>query len=391
MIVNTVAILTLLSTTFAANKYFVVFGDNLSDIGNRKASSKSIDYFHGRFSNGPLWNEYTAYHNNYTLISYANSGATSNNTLSNTFNKKGIKISSMSDQIDSFIKNFSANMTNKLVKKDIVALEIGQNDFYYGLDQIDRSAFKSVWYTGAIVETLVNNIDKLIDFGFKKILLFNIPDMKNIPGVKKEAGEFSKGLDLFVTLTNLRITQNVRVINKRSSKSFDWVKVLNYYDLQNMMLNDKNPKKTYGFINTDKECNAEDKDGNVAPCKNPDQYLFFDSFNPSTRAHAITGAVVAEMIENPKFELNNESLFDVYNKYKVFETTSQSNPLFKNNTETTGDLNIKELTIKDTVANTTSIINEKKGKGFTNDAPVKNFGTVAGFAVVLSLVSAALF
>ncbi|OMJ13366.1 Thermolabile hemolysin, partial [Smittium culicis] len=67
----------------AASKRLIVFGDSLSDIGNVDRAKNVIPWVPGRFSNGPMWNEYLAYNNNYTLINYAYGGATCNNTFIN--------------------------------------------------------------------------------------------------------------------------------------------------------------------------------------------------------------------------------------------------------------------------------------------------------------------
>ncbi|KAJ1676696.1 hypothetical protein EV182_007668, partial [Spiromyces aspiralis] len=50
---------------------FLVFGTSLSDTGNVIEVYGVGGYWDGRFSSGPVWNEYTAYLQNMTLVNYA--------------------------------------------------------------------------------------------------------------------------------------------------------------------------------------------------------------------------------------------------------------------------------------------------------------------------------
>ncbi|OMJ25990.1 GDSL esterase/lipase [Smittium culicis] len=372
MIVGALAIFTFASASFAANPHLVSFGDSFSDIGNVGTEGQDIAYWNDRHSNGPLWNEYLAFNNKYTLVDFANAGSTVNNTLVNSFSKSNIKLPSLSDQIDNYVKLFGSNLTRHDVKKDIAAITVGSNDFSYAMKEMDKSAFKSVWYSSALVDSIVSNIEKLINFGFKKVILFNIPDLKNVPGISVQAGNFTSGLDLFVTLTNLKIEQSVKAINDKNIKNFDWVRVVNYYDVLNVMANQKDPKRNFGIINFNLPCNQVLSENKLSKCTNPNQYFFFDSTHPTTKVHALIGAYASELISNSKFAVTFNSLFDIYNNYKIFEITDSVNPLFIANSTTTGNLTIDEFTVAQVISNKTQIINEKRGKRFNNSASSKN-------------------
>ncbi|OLY79219.1 Phosphatidylcholine-sterol acyltransferase, partial [Smittium mucronatum] len=185
MIPATLTILSLISVSIAATgPYLVSFGDSFSDIGNRGTEGQKIKYWNDRYSNGPLWNEYLAYNNKYTLVDYAYTGATTNNTLVDGFAKPASanKLPSLSDQIANFTSTFSPNLTRHDIKKDLVTITVGSSDFSLAMKEMDKSAFKSVWYSGALVDSMTESIQELIEFGFKRILLFNIPDLKTVPG-----------------------------------------------------------------------------------------------------------------------------------------------------------------------------------------------------------------
>ncbi|OMJ20117.1 hypothetical protein AYI69_g6337 [Smittium culicis] len=80
------------------NPYIVVFGDGFSDIGNTDSSVSYTPTWFGRFSNGPVWNEYFSHDNNYTLISYAYGGSTLNSTFTSSLSGLSFNIPSFFDQ-----------------------------------------------------------------------------------------------------------------------------------------------------------------------------------------------------------------------------------------------------------------------------------------------------
>lgn len=61
----------------------VAFGDSLSDSGNLKRWLKVMPFFpywFGRFSNGPVWNEYVSYHTQMPVLNFAYGGAKTEGT-----------------------------------------------------------------------------------------------------------------------------------------------------------------------------------------------------------------------------------------------------------------------------------------------------------------------
>ncbi|PVV05289.1 hypothetical protein BB560_000196 [Smittium megazygosporum] len=375
--------LAMATVSVAAKKsYMVVFGDSLSDIGNRGTKGQVIPYFSGRFSDGPLWNEYVAAKNNYTLLNFAYAGSVSNNTLVKDFAKKDVKFPSLAQQVDTFINSLAANVTKKDMRNDLAVIQIGTNDFYYGIDMMDKSAFRSVWYANSVVNNIVTAANKLMVFGFRRILIVNVPDLKVIPEIKKTAGKFTQGLDLFVNLTNLRLEEYAKAVNDRNFRGFHWVRVLNYYDLTGLIMNNEDPKKNFGFINFNVGCNQIVNNNTLSTCSQPDQYFFMDPSYPSARVHAITGAVANEVISDDSFKMNLKSVFDLYTKNELFKVNSTFSPLFNNNSLTTGKIDVEELNQNQFFANKTRFIKEKNKRAANGG----NFNLVSPIGLFASLV-----
>ncbi|PVU95989.1 hypothetical protein BB561_001454 [Smittium simulii] len=386
MLFNTIALLTFMAGAMSKNPHLVVFGDSLSDVGNRGSQNKIIPYFGNRLSDGPLWNEYVAHKNNFDIINFAHSGSASNNTNVSSFTGSWVGVPALADQVDKFINSMKTNVTRKDIKNDIAVIQIGANDFYYALKQMDKSAFKAVWYSNNVVNSIVQSSNKLMQFGFRKVLLVNVPDLKAIPGVKKAAGKFATGLDLFVTLTNLRLEQFSKAIAEKNFRGFKWLRILNYYDLTNIIMKNDDPKKTFGFVNYDVGCNQMIDKKTLSTCSSPDQYFFMDDSHPSARVHAITGTVANEIINNDNFKMDTKSVYDLYIKNNMFKVNTTFSPIFNNDSLDTGNVNVTEFNEKDFFKNKTRILREKTGR--TSGAS-SNF--VAPTAVVVYVALSALF
>ena len=156
------------------SKSFLLFGDSLSVDGNDLEVFGEKIYWEGRFSNGPLWDEYTSYLLNMTLVNYAFGGATSSNTgaINGTIGTQ--LIPSFIDQIDAFLKN-----NTKIAKPedDIVAVDIGSNNF---LDLISDPLVLVNNRTGfidQITSDTVKGLQTMADAGYRRFFVWNIPNL----------------------------------------------------------------------------------------------------------------------------------------------------------------------------------------------------------------------
>ena len=146
-----------LAQTFSA---VVSFGDSLSDTTNNPAVG---DYWEGRYSNGPLWDEYLAADLGATLYDYAFSGSESSDLARQVAAANAV----------------AWNETNTLF-----TVWSGANDF------IDNAVSNGVSITdwSATVSRGVNNIGNAVSLlataGARFVAVLNLPDLGTLPAVR---------------------------------------------------------------------------------------------------------------------------------------------------------------------------------------------------------------
>lgn len=170
MRVASVAALSLVAVPASASSVFssfVVFGDSLSDNGNLFAATNQppAPYDSGRFSNGPVWNEYV-------MAQFAAEGK-----LAANFAFGGAKATSDTDGIPDLAQQigiFAASVPKALLgKRPLATLWFGANDLLNltGPQDIADAA-----------KNVANGIKTLSqDHGIRDFLVVNLPDLGSTP------------------------------------------------------------------------------------------------------------------------------------------------------------------------------------------------------------------
>jgi cholinesterase len=250
-----IALLTL--TSFAnASSYssLVVYGDSLSDNGNlfNAIGYPPPPYFQGRFSNGPVAAEQLASMLGVPLIDFAFGGATSgigNFVDSGTQTSPGFAgLPGM--QIE--LAGSAPILTPPLTTTALFMVWGGANDFL----------------VGGSVSTAVANIDSIIatlqSDGAQHILVPGMPDLGITP-------------DFFGDPTATAYAQAFNTLLLASLPSG-----VTYADTFNLSQQLSQNPGAFGLTNSTAPC----FDGSSV-CANPNQYLFWDGFHPTTAADAI--------------------------------------------------------------------------------------------------------
>ncbi|OCQ90097.1 GDSL family lipase [Nostoc sp. MBR 210] len=256
-----------------------VFGDSLSDTGNVFNETGGTfpptnSYFNGRLSNGPLWVEYfgnqlglqpTLVTNlNSTIptqgINFAFGGSASGlgNAVVPTAQAPGVL-----GQVFLFAQSLLANNQTA----DPNALYVvwgGANDFLF-LNPQDSS-------------TPVNNINlalnTLVSVGVRNLLVFNLPDLGKLPGatvdnrnpttLTQSTNNFNFGLQAVVTALSQNPNLNIIPV-----------------DVNSLFNRAIASPATFGLNNVTQACLSR-----LDICQNnQNQFLFWDNFHPTTRAH----------------------------------------------------------------------------------------------------------
>ena len=258
----------------AAFDEIVVFGDSLSDNGNLVFIENQPEpdpelYWHGRFSNGPVWVEYLADLPllNAPLTDRAIGGAQSGGFI-------GLNV-----QVPAYIATADSPSPNALF-----IIWIGGNDFLNGDGNFQ-----------ATVANINEAMEKLVEFGALHLLVLNLPDLGAIPATlgKPEAAQataFSTNFnaELAVMLDNFRVEHPEIGVYE--------------FDVFAFAMAVKNDPAAYGFIN------VTDPSPNFDVPNNFDGagYVFWDKRHPTTEMHAlIADQVFADLNEQVQPPVTN--------------------------------------------------------------------------------------
>lgn len=255
-----------------------IFGDSLSDPGNIYNWTGGLipdppaAYYQGHFSNGPIWTEYLAEDLglNPTLytsgiassqgVNYAFGGATTGSTnIINKLNTELPPLPGVQNQV------LYAQQNQPADPNGLYILWAGGNDYTYDGNK----------NTTGVVNNLSVAINDLYKSGARNFLIGNLPDLSKTPlgssGVLVPVDE----LQDTVKDHNALLKKEVKDLNQSLFNSN-----IALFDV-NALFKDviKKPSK-YGLENVSNGCL-------LVGCTNPDEYLFWDNFHPTTAGHKL--------------------------------------------------------------------------------------------------------
>ncbi|KAJ2643572.1 hypothetical protein IW137_002339, partial [Coemansia sp. RSA 1287] len=166
-----------------------IFGDSLSDIGTLKDLALGLipppPYWQGRFSSGPVWNEYLAKLTGFNLYNKAVGGSTSDNDNAALLDflpiELPISIPSTKDQITYFKATrpfYSASPTRN---SDIAVLEVGANDFFAKMIDLATNTLTVGSFVDTLTDSIVEQLEMLRQIGFKNIFVSDMAAIQYTP------------------------------------------------------------------------------------------------------------------------------------------------------------------------------------------------------------------
>ncbi len=233
------------------------FGDSLSDTGNNPPPA-GADYYQGRWSNGPLWDEYLANGFGSILQNMAFAGS---------------QTSDLTNQI-SAAAGLGVDLSTNLC-----AIWSGANDFIQNTnDGLNDAAWTAVVNNG--VANISNAVAVLCKMGARNFIILNVPDLSETPAglespaifqhyIRGKIGQFNSGLG--AALASLR----------QSNPDAQLVAV-DAFSLLDAAIADP---AAYGFTNVTRD--ALDVFGDPAFDGPATNYLFWDVIHPTTKAHEL--------------------------------------------------------------------------------------------------------
>ncbi|MBU2899104.1 SGNH/GDSL hydrolase family protein [Vibrio hepatarius] len=316
-----------------------VFGDSLSDCGNKFAvshqfnsategallASTSVPNWQGRASNGWVWTEYLAQLLELPPLSPARieintdihveklnekisyfihlKSQKGNNwsvggamALPGNFNNLSKGEGVLSFTGGNILPNSSAQISNRINEKGffdkgtIVTYMLGTNNMWYSLygdlDQTGPQAAKLA----------ASDINHLIQYHAETIVIANIPDLSDAPWLRDKAHK----ADEFINSFNRILKERVRLIEQANpSKNIIYVDAYAFYKkIKNEVLDSGvyEDKELNIKITNIKDASFQVEKGKVIG--NPEQFLYWDGIHPTTNIHKLYAKYVANAIQN---------------------------------------------------------------------------------------------
>ncbi|KAH9822667.1 hypothetical protein DFH28DRAFT_1103958 [Melampsora americana] len=306
----------------------VIFGDSYSDDGHPRSpefqSSFSVPpAIGGRYSNGPVWNEFLSLQlssstQRVTRLNYAYNGAHINNQLTSN------PVPDTETQIKTYLTDlklytsFQSNSFNKS-KKVLHLIWIGINPLIsiWRSSTLNRSddedlknTFKNVsGFLDLQLEELSNQIESLVkDPNVNRLssqfIILTPPLLHITQLIKSESiqrshsnSNLSHSYLSLMEMMNFKFSNDlidrINLISSELSSSFDDHHFLNVIDTIQFWKEVEKKPKVYG-ITTPGSCLT---DLHSIPCQNPTGFQYWDSLHPTTEFHSKLSFMIYEFLE----------------------------------------------------------------------------------------------
>ncbi len=277
---STVATPASLSTHNFDNIY--VLGDSLSDDGNlfqifRGVYPQSPPYFKGRFSNGPVWVEYLAPKLGLTpnpKTNFASGGSSSG--VGNSILPK-LPLPGLIGQVSLFTALFEITL-HRGDPNSLYIVWAGADDYLFGgVTDINKT-----------VNNLLAAVRSLAAFGAKNIMVINLPDLGKLPGTRGDI-QISTRLSTLTSAHNSALAAILSGLSQTLSPNVNLIPIdVNYFFNRAIAA-----PREFGFTNVTDPCLV-----GIVVCANPNKYLFWDYYHPTTATHKILADLAFSALES---------------------------------------------------------------------------------------------
>ena len=241
----------------------VVFGDSLSDNGNTfsTAGLPKAPYYNGRWTNGPNWVDYfSQFAGTQDVTAFLQNRGTN-------FAVGGSTSVDLAGQIGTYL----ADNSGRANPSDLYVIWIGANDFQAGL---------TPQQTLTAIET---EIVTLATAGAKYVLLLTIPDISLTPNLIANGGARVLAAKNFVATVDSTLQAQMPIYATALGINLKLV------DVNPLFMQLVYDPSAFGFVNS---VDAAYNVNNGAVVPNPDQYVFWDGFHPTTLVHYLIAQLI---------------------------------------------------------------------------------------------------
>lgn len=302
----------------------VFFGDSLTDNGNLYNSSfkfipKDPPYYKGRFTNGPVWADLVSEYFNEKYGTQAQNYAVGGATVVSRSIFDGALPYYLEYEVNHYLKS-----KDKMNKEGVVYLFwIGANDY------MDEKKQPVDVLVNEVVDEIVVQVREVIEHGGKNFVLIDLPDLSKAPYAKNISQEMRDRLRALTQVNHNKLLDAMHFLQKLyPTVHFIYIDTFNIFNDMYVNMPIYNQKYHKHIVNLTDSCwlggyrgiqqNVDkplketiqsstsltiaadvgmSKSLGEVPCKNPDDYLFWDSVHPAGTLHEIFANLVIEAIE----------------------------------------------------------------------------------------------
>ncbi|KAI8144026.1 SGNH hydrolase-type esterase domain-containing protein [Fennellomyces sp. T-0311] len=253
----------------------VTFGDSWTDNGLAPITEDvyATGPFHGRQTNGPVWVEYLSLFLGADTYGFSYSGATANNTIT----PRG------APDILRQMRLFENSNTLLDSSTTLYTIWTGLNDLYeiYYNDSVPSQPEKL-----ELVNQVIESIDyearyALSTLSAQHLAIFGVAPIQHLPLFAREPD--TENLENLVAAYNLGLRD---VATKHSVRFIDTIPLFEKY-----LANENNT-----FADTTHPCVADTQEGRVQCANTRFNYLWWDYWHPSTKAHGILASDIFDIL-----------------------------------------------------------------------------------------------
>ncbi|OMH84373.1 hypothetical protein AX774_g2089 [Zancudomyces culisetae] len=338
--------------------YFVVFGDETSDIGNNETYVFGFPTWHSRPSSGPMWNEYLAHYNNYTLINFALPGSVSNLTNLLANEPKGDQYVNSATQFQNYGSVFGNRLNKTAIQSDIAVIQLGFNDLYMSNLPFNSKSVDTN-FVNSISSSLLMHADIAYSFGYRNLVVTDIQSIDKMPIAQKYNAQDVENFKNHVDALNEKLRSGVSsyISSKKSElKSF---KIFSLNDFYNAATSQDVIKALNLTSSTDSCYPVASTAVFKQACIDSDKIAYYGGTTLNTKLHALLGAAFAETLASSDFAINGTSLVSIIKKYNVTGAGAAVNFMYNKDSVKTGKLDVDEYNFAAAKNNSASLITTK--------------------------------
>ncbi|KAJ1963145.1 hypothetical protein GGI12_002221 [Dipsacomyces acuminosporus] len=292
-------------------------------------------YWNGRFSSGPVWNEYLPMLLGFRLDSRAVGLSQTNDSKVRLLGIIPMDVPSARNQIAQFQKDNPDFAKSPASNSDIAFLEIGSNEIINSLNKIEDGRISIDSFTDSLSNTMVGLLQQLRDCGFKHVFVVNAPAIDKIPLAKLRSRQ-QVAYSIVAAYNKKLATKATRWATTAGIRTFGIADLGRFVDLTTS----PSVASALGLVDTKASCIGGDalnlfEDDNFINallkliinlkdtllCSDPGTSYFFDVMHPGERAHRLFAYYIQELVKarfaGSTYELSAQGLIELIRKHRL--------------------------------------------------------------------------